>query len=151
PHPRLAPRRASIEDRHPFKPPVRRMVLAAHPQVPHLPARVHLLDHLRDLHVVELRIPAIGLGLHVVPPHVLLSLREQPRGLVRHRTGLAGQTPVDVKDEGELPLGVPLLVGIEHLTTQLPVIDFRHVYLLSTSARFPNAPILTPSPSYAHP
>jgi hypothetical protein len=26
-----------------------------------------------------------------------------------------------------LPLGMPLLIGIEHLAPKLPVIDFRHV------------------------
>src|SRR6476620_1699259 len=65
---------AGIENGHPFEHPVRRMVLAAHPHVPHLSARVHLLDQLRDLHVVELWIAAVRLGLHVIPPHVLLAL-----------------------------------------------------------------------------
>src|SRR5438132_8536549 len=36
-----------------------RSVLAAHPGVPHLPARIHLLHQLRHLHVVELRVPAV--------------------------------------------------------------------------------------------
>jgi hypothetical protein len=123
---RLAHFGAGVEDRHPLEDAIGGMVLAAHPHVPHLPARIDLFDQLRDLHVVELRIAAVGLGLHVVPPHVLLALGEEPGGLVGHRTGLAGQTPVDVEDEGELPLRMPLLVGIEHLPSQLPVIDFRH-------------------------
>ncbi len=123
---RLANLGPGIKDRHPFEHPVRCMVLAADPHIPHLPAGIDLLNQLRDLHIVELRIPAVGLGLHVVPPHILLALREQPGGLIRHRAGLARQTPIDVKHEGELPLGMSLFVGIEHLPSQLPIIHFRH-------------------------
>src|SRR2546430_7193006 len=110
--PNLGP---GVEDREPLEHPVRRMVLAAHPGVPYLAPRIYLLHQLRHLHVVELRVPAVGLGLHVVPPHVLLPLAEQPRRLVRHRTGLAGNTPVDVEHKRKLPLGMPLLIGIQHL------------------------------------
>src|SRR3989454_10278308 len=102
------------------------MFLAPPRVFPSLPPRIPLPPNPPPLRVVDLRVPAVGLGLHIVPPHVLLPLREQPRGLVRHRTGLARQTPVDVEHEGELPLRVPLLVGIEHLPPELPVIDFRH-------------------------
>ena len=83
--PDLGPR---IKNRHPFKHPIRRMMLAAHPHVPHLPPRIHLLHQLRNLHIVELRIAPVRLRLHIVPPHVLLPLAEQPRRLVRHRTRL---------------------------------------------------------------
>ena len=123
---RLADLGPGVENGHPFEHPVGGMVLPSHPDVPHLSARVHLLDELGDLHVVELGVPAVGLGLHVVPPHVFLPLGEEPGRLVRHRTGLTGQTPVDVEDKGKLPLRMPLLVGIQHLPSQVPVIHFRH-------------------------
>src|SRR5215472_7036580 len=126
PNRRLADLDPRVENGHPLKHPIGRMVLAAHPHVPHLPPRVHLLDELGDLHVVELRIPPVGLGLHVVPPHVFLALRKQPGRLVRHRTGLTRQTPIDVEHKGKLPLRMPLLIGIQHLPSQLPVIDFWH-------------------------
>jgi hypothetical protein len=41
---RLAHFGAGVENGHPFEHPIGRMVLAADPHVPHLPARVHLLD-----------------------------------------------------------------------------------------------------------
>ncbi len=106
---------ARIENRHPFEHAIRRMVFAAHANVPHLSAWIDLLDQLRDLHIVELRIPPIRLGLHIVPPHVLLAFGEQPCRLVRHRTRLTRQAPVDVEHKGELPLRMPLLIRIQHL------------------------------------
>ncbi len=106
---------AGIKDRHPFEHAVRRMVLAAHPHVPHLAARIDLLDQLRDLHVVELWIAPVRLRFHVVPPHVFLPFGEQPRRLICHRTGLTGQAPVDVEDKGKLPFRMPLLIRIQHL------------------------------------
>ncbi len=65
------------------------MVLAAHADVPDLSAWIDLLDELGNLDVVELRIAPVGLGLHVVPPHILLALREEPGRLIGHTTGLA--------------------------------------------------------------
>ena len=112
---RLADLRPGIKNGHPLEHAIGRMVFPAHADVPHLSARIDLLDELRDFHIVELRIPAVGLGFHVVPPHVLLAFGEQPGRLVRHGTGLTGQTPIDVKHKGELPLRMPLLIGIQHL------------------------------------
>src|SRR6476660_7929779 len=56
---RLTDLGAGVEYGHAFEHPVRRMVFAADPHVPDLSARVHLLDQLRNLDVVELRIPAV--------------------------------------------------------------------------------------------
>ena len=74
----------SIKDRHSFKHAIWRMVFATHANVPHLSAGIHLLDQLRDLHVIELWIATIRLRFHIVPPHVLLAFGEQPGGLVCH-------------------------------------------------------------------
>jgi hypothetical protein len=43
-----------------------RGVFPVHSDIPHLSSGVHLFDELGDLHVIELGIPAIGLGLHIV-------------------------------------------------------------------------------------
>jgi len=115
PNGRLANFGPGVKDGHPFKHPIGRMVFAAHPHVPHLAPGVDLFDELRDFHVVELGIAPIGLGFHVVPPHVFLPFGEQPRGLIRHRTGLTRQTPVNVEHKCKLPFGMPFLIGIQHL------------------------------------
>jgi hypothetical protein len=113
----LADLRPGIKNGHALEHAIRRMVFPAHADVPHLPPGIDLFDELGDFDIVELRIPAVRLGLHVVPPHILLAFGEQPGGLVRHGTGLTSQTPVDVKHKGELPLRMPLLIGIQHLAS----------------------------------
>ncbi len=74
-------------------------------RVQRCPSGVGLLEHLENLRVPALRVAAVGLGLDVGPPHVLLALAERPGGLARHRAALAGDAAVDVEDEGELPVG----------------------------------------------
>jgi hypothetical protein len=63
---RLANLGARVENGHPFKHPVRSVMLPSHSDVPHLFPGVHLFDELGNLHVVELGMPTIGLALHVV-------------------------------------------------------------------------------------
>src|SRR5260370_871241 len=65
---------AGVKDLHPPHPPLRLWLLRAPPGLPHRPARIPLPPHRRPLPVVDRRVPAVGLGLHVVPPHVLLPL-----------------------------------------------------------------------------
>ena len=56
-----------------------------------------------------------------------LALGECPSGFVGHRTSLARNTAVGVEHEGKLLLRVSFLVNIGRFTTQLPVINFRHI------------------------
>src|SRR5205085_2613735 len=50
-------------------------------------------------------------------PRLVVAIHQaaHARRRVRHRTGLARDTPIDVKRKRKLPLRMPLLVGIEHL------------------------------------
>ncbi len=97
------------------------------PPLPGAPVGVGLLQQLEDLHVPELRVAAVGLGLDVGPPHVLLALAEGPGRLAGHGAALAGDAAVDVEHEGELPLGEARLVGVAHLPPKLPVLHSRHL------------------------
>ncbi len=61
-----------LEDRLPVVDPIR-LAVALLGAVPHLATGVGLLQELQELHVPVLGIAAVGLGLHVVPPHELLA------------------------------------------------------------------------------
>src|ERR1043166_2996075 len=118
----------SLENGLAFELPVRAFeILSRSLGIPGLAARIQFFEQLEQLHIPMLRIAAIRLGLDVVPPHVLLALRESPGGLAGHGATLAANATVDVKNEGELLFRISRFVGIFHLPPQLPVIDSAHV------------------------
>ena len=93
---------------------------------PHLFFRILLFDHSQELGIPILRVTTIGFTFHVIPPHIFLPFGECPGGLASHGASLTGDTTIDIEDEGKLPLRMSLLVGITHLSSKLPIVDFRH-------------------------
>jgi hypothetical protein len=60
---------------------------------------------------------------------MLLAFGERPGRFARHRTTLAGNAAIDVEHKGKLSPWICSLIGILHLTAELPVIDLGHGYL----------------------
>jgi hypothetical protein len=79
---------------------------------------------LKNLYIPGLGIATEGLGFHIVPPHILLTLRKSPSGFAGHGAGLAGNTTVGIENKGKLPAGVSLLIGIIGFSPQVPIINF---------------------------
>jgi hypothetical protein len=96
-----------------------------------LPTRIGLFEFLEDLDIPELGISAIGLGFYVVPPHRFLTFRKGPGGFAGHGASLTTNTAICVKDKGKLLFWMLFFIGVKHISTQLPVINFTHpIYLL---------------------
>jgi hypothetical protein len=89
-------------------------------------SRIGFFQQIKNLHVPELRIAAVGLGFDIGPPHMLLPLAERPGGLAGHGATLAGDTAVDVEDEGELTARESRLIGVGHFAAELPVMNVGH-------------------------
>jgi hypothetical protein len=71
-----------------------------------------------------LGVATVGLSLHIVPPHVLLTFAESPSIFVSHTTGLAANAAVYIEYSSELLVWPRLLIRILHLTVKLPIEDF---------------------------
>jgi hypothetical protein len=73
-----------------------------------------------------LGVATVRLGLHIVPPHIFLTLTEGPGIFVSHATGLAADAAVYIKYSSELLIWSRFLIGILHLAVKLPIEDFGH-------------------------
>ena len=82
--------------------------------------------HIQEFDIPVMRIAAVWLRLHVVPPHSLLALTKRPGVAAGHRTRLAPDAPVDVKYDGKLLVWPGSLVGILHFPVQMPVEHLWH-------------------------
>ncbi len=96
---------------------------------PLLVTGIGLLQKIENLGIPELRITAVGLGLDIGPPHLLLAFAEGPSRFARHGATLARDAAVDVEDKGKLAFGKGLGVRVIHLSADLPVVNVGHRYL----------------------
>jgi hypothetical protein len=81
----------------------------------------------QGLDVPVLRIATIGLGLDIVPPHEFLALAKGPRTLAGHCTRLTGNTAIQVEYRCKLEFRAGFIIRVAHLSTELPIIDLRHL------------------------
>ena len=89
--------------------------------VPHLSSGIIRLQLRKKLLVPVEGISAVRLRLDVIPPHIFLTLAVGPGRFTGHRTRLACDTPIDIKDESELPVRVALCVGVRYFATNLAI------------------------------
>jgi hypothetical protein len=73
-----------------------------------------------------LRIAAVGFCFHIIPPHEFLALGKCPCAFAGHGAGLAGNTPVNIENGCKLSFRIFPIIGITHVTVDLPIIYFTH-------------------------